>query len=687
MSPPKGPAKLGPGAPSATSSVSPAEERRVLLSPENFMVDPSNSADPQHLAKKWKEDRDYRLGHQQISDVIDYVGRFIKRDSTISSQNLAAYLKKWTQDPKFKEDPLNVVVLGNIRRILGQFETPDNGEQAKKLQAMLPPEEKPPEAAKPAETKPAAKPPVEGNPPPEGWRFIAVTGQFHFLDDKFRILPSIYTLGVIPKEGFGQNQSSDFGLKLGTEFSYRDFGFFTEFYYNDAKPLSALNSASPTLDDPKYNAKFGQAGVNLGMVEYGGSLYGGTPGEGWHGGLFGRKRVGIGLGAGWCQEVAAPELGAKCSNSNFQLSVFNDGDFLSGGYGPVEVGFRLLPITTYLNFPQNGLPESNRLPIEFFLSYHVNSPYVADKATTADDVLAANERVTDAQVTMSALNLFTGTLRNNNIRKTETAYQSQRIIALAIDDKQYGLLNAGTMVGGVVSGFNEGTTAYRLQRELRFGSNGHRIGLGVLLGTEMAINLAGMFATPGLPTQSEYLAGEREGITNLQARTFRLSLPTIATRDALLTLGAVGAFGDLNKSIKGEPFHSWWWPSTHAFLGLGGLVMVLTSGDQSGSGFFGRSILGNTPPNTDRLEIVGSPYDYPGQSGQFYRLETGAMALSYGVSGLLEWGLDKYKYNDLKANPKPESSGKKQDKKGPDIHIGVNTDGRTAGNVTVFGSF
>ncbi|HEX5034920.1 MAG TPA: hypothetical protein VFW62_10590, partial [bacterium] len=275
MSPPTG--VKGAGGSPNIPAISPSEERKSYLQSSEFFLDPSNTADPRHLQKKWEEDPEFRRGHPKLTILLEAFQRFMNRDARITPANLQEAVDAWKNDPEFSKDPLNKVVLANMHRILGRFEDPGNADQATKLRQTLPGLPKPPpEAAKPAATAAAVavKDEKKDSGPPPGWRFNAVTGNFHFVDDTFRIVPSILTLGVIPKEGFGQNQSSDVSIALGTEFSYKDFGFFIEGFYQDAKPLSVLNSASPTLGDPVYNAKFGQSGVRLGMVEYSDALAG-----------------------------------------------------------------------------------------------------------------------------------------------------------------------------------------------------------------------------------------------------------------------------------------------------------------------------------------------------------------------------------------------------------------------------
>jgi len=691
MSPPNGVKPVSAGGNS--KPVDPKEERKAYLKSSEFLVDPSDK-DPAHLQTKWESDSDYRVKNFKLINLMDLFTRFMNRDSDVTPQKMKAAIDSWTGSPEFAADPINKVVLANMYRILGKFEDPGNADQAAKLRATLPPP--PAVEAPPVEVKGDGKGKADeskvGTTAPTGWRFNAITFNTHFADDTMRVLPSGYTLGIIPQEGFGQNQSSTFAISAGTEFSFKDFGFFAEAYYNDAKPLGALNSASPTLGDPQYNAKFGQAGVKFGMVEYSDTMRYGKRGQGFNIGLLGRSRVGIGLGSGWCSDITNPVNGAKCSGSNFQLSIVDDTDFFSMGYGPVELGVRLLPGTTYLNFGNIGLPDTNRVPIEFFANYHFNSPYVGGDPQTPDDFLAGKTKVTDAQITMSALMVASDAVRANASRKTESAYQEQRIVSLGLDrsDKQYGTLNAGTMIGGLISGWGEGSLAYRLAPQFRYGNNGQRIGLGAVLGTELGINLIGLAATPGLPSQADYLAGKTDGITNLQARAFRLNVPVILVRDGLAGLGALGAFGDLSKAIKDGGGQTAWWVGAHGTLAVGGLVMILTSGIGNGTGFFGKSILGNQAPNTDHLEVVGSDYDYPAQNGQYYRLAMGSAFLSYGVNGALQYFLDLGKYNSLKTKQyekdKP-GAGPSKDPTKPDINVGFNTDGRTKFQIGVNGTF
>lgn len=173
MSPPNGVNKAAPG--NDQPALSPAEERSSLLSLDQLLIDPSNTADPAHLAKKWKDDRDYRLTHIKINEVMEFVTRFMKRDPSISPQKLEAYLKDWYGDPKFKEDPINAVVLSNIRRTLSQMKSADNVEPAQKVVGMLPPVEEPKKEEAPAAKgeKPKESDPSKGAliDPKKNWAF------------------------------------------------------------------------------------------------------------------------------------------------------------------------------------------------------------------------------------------------------------------------------------------------------------------------------------------------------------------------------------------------------------------------------------------------------------------------------------------------------------------------------------
>jgi hypothetical protein len=359
----------------------------------------------------------------------------------------------------------------------------------------------------------------------------------------------------------------------------------------------------------------------------------------------------------------------------------------------------LIPLTVYINQnDKNGLPDSNRLPMDFSFSYYFNKPYLASKKPqTIEELLGGNEKVTNPQVTFSLFNILTNSVRINWILRNEIGAQSLRFKALQGDvggdlhpDQVFTLGNALSMVNGVIGGGLSGAMAYRLQRELRFGSNAQRGVLGAALAAEFLANAIGFGATPGIPSQQEFSEGKTEGISNIQARVYRLTVPLLGIRNVLTGLGALNAFGDLNAAIKGDGKSSYHFLIAHgAILGMG-LAMALTSGDQSGSSFLGGTIAGDKYPNPVPSSIDGTQYDYGSQNGRLLRLFTGSMFVGYGFSALTKFIFGRYQYNKLlgkSASGGSNSSSSKQGASLNNLQLRLNTDGKTFGNLTVEGRF
>jgi hypothetical protein len=113
-------------------------------------------------------------------------------------------------------------------------------------------------------------------------------------------------------------------------------------------------------------------------------------------------------------------------------------------------------------------------------------------------------------------------------------------------------------------------------------------------------------------------------------------------------LGAFGALGDRNKAIEQGGLL---YPGLHGALALGGTVLILTSGDGSGTGFLGNSIMGNQPLRgspDDVIALEQTSYDLGSQSWQYARLEAGAQLLAYGVNGVIDFATGRFRYLHLK---------------------------------------
>ena len=203
-----------------------------------------------------------------------------------------------------------------------------------------------------------------------------------------------------------------------------------------------------------------------------------------------------------------------------------------------------------------------------------------------------------------------------------------------------------------------------------------------MMGLEAAVFGIGAGALPGDP-------GRDGSPGSISGQAFQLAWPTILTRDALAALGAVGVLGDRNAAIRSPDIFGHF-QAAHGILALGGLVLMLTSGDGSGNGFFGLSILGNTPPNTGTIAIENSPYNYPNQRLQYYRLETGAMLLTYGLTGILDWGFGRLSYLSMREECRnhPESCSGTSGTSAPSpVSVSLNTDGQSHVMATVSGTF
>lgn len=597
-------------------------------------------------------------------------GYFIPGSAELSASQREA-LQGWRD--RAASGDLEQVALANLREGLSRVSSAGRPQAEQVLEILGPP---PREAEE------------DSSPALSDFSLDSFSLETHFLDDALRPLPRYYTLGVLPEEGLNQSLSSDFALRAGAEARLGPLNMFFQAYTADARP------------DGNPNAVFRQLGVAVGLTEYSRGIRI-APTEGFYISLLGgMSRVGVGLGAGWCDHIDQGEdPAATCDGeSTFQLSAIDESDLLSVGIGPVEIGLRLLPGTVYWNADESaGLPESDRDPFSLRLTYYLNPPQVPQESQDPESVFWRDLTVSEFAFTNTRL--FTNFIQNNVRRRQEAAYQRGRyhlaladVLGASRSDDFYGLFNLGTFLNGVLGGLSEGSLAYRLGRDLHRGDTGQQAVLGAMMGLDTLVQLIGVLATPGEPTEEEYRRGEVEGITNLQAQAFRMSLPTVAVRNALAALEALGAFGDRDQTVRDggiQYFHG-----AHGALALAGLVMILTSGDFSGDGFFNFSVLGNQLPNEGAIEVTESRFAVESQRLQYFRLEAGTMLLSLGVNAILDAVLARNQYLELRerrsrgggegteGDPPASSSAA-----GSPLTVGIETDGRTQAMATVGGEF
>ena len=664
-------------APREIPTTPPAQEGPELLAPEKVVTD-----------SRW-EDASFRVQHMSLYLALGALQDYFT--GKITSEKFQNKFKEWTGDSLFsdpQEKDFNQAVVDQLHAQLALFQSAEYAPKAQEVKGLLPPATPVPVAISQPVVTPAASS-KDTYVKPTGFRFGAITIDVHGADESLRSAPHYYTLGVLPVEGLGQNQSSDFGFSGGAQFAYNDFNFLAGFYQEDMTPL-----ASP--------AHYHRAGIRLGLAEYNAPLVGELGPEGkFHFSLFGRQRLAMELGSAWCNSIDNSDIsGAKCPGSSVQVGVVSQTDTLNLGYGPFEAGVTLLPGKVYLQSEQLGLPEINRLPIEFQANWHFAEPAYAFKPRTSQEVLRDN--VSDAEVTMTAATLGTNEVLNNFRRKQEAAYEETRILSFG-NKSQFTLTNAGTFLNGILTGWSEGSLAHRLARDFHYGNTEQRVALASVLGVELAANLIGLATTPGTPDQVQTFPGQtvppaanlsgNAGITDMQARAFRMNVPQILVRDGLTALGALGTFGDRNQAIKGESaFH----PIMHGALAAGGAVLILTSGNGSGTGFLGYSIMGNQPPEGNVIQLRDSSYSLGAQAGQYFRLEAGTQLFAYGASGLIDYALSRFKYLDLKdcetrqkADPQVVCGGKKSAPEQnlsivSDLHLGIKV-GSNSGQILLQG--
>jgi hypothetical protein len=638
---------------------------------EQILLDPAHSTDPRHYADQWQSSQSFRLQHSTLYLAVDALRSLFSGRHDALSAGQTTILRDFRAFAETHPDSVELLALGNIRRSLAALE----GEQARARSVLevlgQPPAEAPAEPAIPAASTSAVRPDVE---------LQAITLNTHFADAALRTLPSYYTLGVLPREGLNQLQNADVGISAGAEFRIGDFSLFADGYFG-------ANIVPDGAPDTRYH----RLALRVGFVEYGNAL-GGRRGEnGFYGSFIigGRSRTGLGFGAGWCDRLEhADGSSGPCDNSTFQIIAFNDSDLASIGYGPFELGVRSLfnNQTLFVNTAASGLSSTNRVPLEFSLTWHLTSPQAADRAEVP------HPEATWPGVTFTGLRLFNNFWLNNFRRLQESSYEGLRIISLQGDLSSrgnYAQTNLGSFFNGVLGGLDESGMARRLQTGLRHGDTAQRVVLGALMGVEMATLAIGAGAVPGERVDT----ATRSVSIDLQGQAFQLAWPTVLTRDALAVLGAVGAFGDTERVIReGIDAH---FAIAHGVLTLGGLALILTSGDGSGNGFFNMSILGNQPPNVPAIEVAGSAYDYPSQRSQYIRLETGTMLLGYGISGFLDFALGHYlQYLPAQNRRLRERLGESEggsttpaSPTNPTARLGMQTDGQSRFMLTAEGTF
>lgn len=595
-----------------------ASSVRGLLSPEDLLCDPrfeqNGGDDPHHWSRSWQEDSSFRLseGNRSLFFALNTLRSYLSGSDEDLTETGRTRLTRWLEMATGEgAHPLDQTALRNLRQILAAVRGPAQAQAEQVLEiigrpvASAPAEEPTPEEG--TEPEPAQDE-GEGTPPPrqeDSFQMQSMTLETHFADEFFRPLPGIVTLGVLPAEGLSQLQSSTAAFRLGAEARIGGLNFFARLFGGDARP------------DGNPEASFGQAGVIVGLYELANPTLG-NRGDGFYFTLGGMSQAGIGVGVGWCTGIDHSEVsGAECpEDPTVQISTFGESDLFSLGIENFELGVRLMPSSASLNLGGEGLAEFDRDPIAFRLTYYFNPP------PRRPDQSPIRTGVSDEETAFTALSMANGYILNNFRRRQEAAFESSRPFFFGNPD-QFSLLNVGSAFNAILEGLDSGGLAYRLHWNLRHGNDAQRAVVGVLMGAEFLANVIGAAATSGEPG-------------DLQGGSFRLGWPMNLVRDGLAVGGALGLLGDRNEAILGEDGAREHFAIGHGLVGLAGLVLALTSGDFSGDGFFGWSIIGNQPPGEEEIALEESRFSLDDQRSQYIRMGAGLTALSYSLTGLVD---------------------------------------------------
>lgn len=636
---------------------------------ERLLRDPSHVEDPQHFARRWREDSDFRNDpvHQLLYLALDSLQNYARQSSTHFTANQERDLSAWAAwAHSSSAEEIDRCVLANFTEILPRLGEADVA-RAEALRGVLGIEEFEPEEEEVSDSAASG----EGS----SFSMTALTAGLR-LDRPQREFVSDLLLGALPDMGVpGYNQTADFGMELGGEFRWGDFRLFGNIAWNHGVVPQGATAAH-----------FEQTFLQLGLLEYSGDRSW-VGRENFHLGLGGRNRVGLGIGFRACTglNADAAAAGATCSDSTAQLSLVGDSDLLSVGYGPVELTVRLISSPYYFNLSEgNHIPSFNNLvPLEFSLIYHLDHPEAAAAAVSSN----LEVPLTDRRAVYDGLRVLTTAFQDHLSYRQEAALQDSRVFvnlggfgSLAGADGQYNLLNLGSFLGGALRGINAGSLAYDLRRDLSQASEAQRWILAGAMAVEPLVHGAAWLFNPRHET----------AVPSLEESAFYMAMPSLLVRDSLAVLGAVGLFGDRNQAIRGEGIHPYLWLGTHGAMILGGLVMILLSGDGSGSGFLSGTLLGNSRGSLSGTDIEETRYSLASQREQYFRLVAGTTLFTDGARGILDFITSGGRLSPEENAEEPEADSGAESHRiasGPALSLGLETDGRTRGVVSLGGRF
>lgn len=619
MSAPNRPSPVNPS--TVAPIPSPAEERKLLLALDSFLLD-SGAKNPRSYLEKWNADRDYRLAHAELSEIQDALARFFRRDARLSPAKLKSLLDGWLNRPGFADDPLNAIFLKNMRGVLAQFQTPDNAARAAEVRDLLPPE--------PAPVSPPAENPSDAS-----------------------LLP--------PRR-----------LVLGAEFA------------NDTVPVALTDFAGLpisilAIEQSKFTLKGSAefpAGPWIGMVRVGGGTFtarnipgsGDDFGSGWRAGADfalvdpyakSHDRAGGGLELTGIYDHGGEASGVPTPPPVVRLHLFRESDISFRIGDKMELGFN-----TFLNnqdsywilgndtsqipgHPDSPLSTSGTLfAANPFRLFSLSARYYLEGSPGRETASDHNRPFRPGEAGPKLGQLWAGQLINFNRRGTVPAFANSEVLlgvfwpqGMEASRTQFKTIATGLTLFSLQDGWGIAGNA-RLRGELWRREQGwlHK---GLMLGTDavwMGYHLFRVATAkddpPGNQTQEEFDAAPGS-VRDFRGRTAKLSMVLGGWELGLSALDASGQAGNVADADRTR-YNAVSW----AALGIG-LAGVLFSAPLSGNPCLdsGQLLRCGFPGNEEKYfhnGIHAGPGDMRAIEKQYMVSTAAASLLGWGVSRLLQ---------------------------------------------------
>ncbi len=605
------------GAIDAPRPLSPAQERDENLQLANFLLDPGNSEDPEHYARLWNSDRDYRLSHGWVTDFIDALTRFMKRDSRMSASKFEELLQSWLKERA--SDPLGAVLIVNARRVLRQFQTDDNGARAKVAMKLLPPEPAPPK-------------PV----PSEGWvekpKRLVVGFELENDTVPYAALDFI----GLPLSGLATEQSK-FTLKTSMEFPVGDWTGMARLGGGVFSAKNIPGSGSGDVNGSGY-----RVALDFGWVD---------PSAKSH------DRAGFGLELTGVSSHGGEAIGVATPSPVVRLHLFRESDLNWDLGNDWELGVSLPLMHEESYFILGGdtslIPTDSTSPLSSTGSLFAKSPmrmfgisarYYVEGSPGRESVEDQEKPFRPGEGGPKLAQLWTGQLINLNRREAIPAFSNTLVLfgtfwpqGMEESRRQFDTITTGLTLYSAQDGWTMAKNA-RLRSEI-WRRDKDWLNKGLMLGADaiwMGYHFFQTVAAENDPPSNQTLEEFQQNpgsVRDFQGRVGRMSLPLGAVELGLSALDASGYAGR-----EGDADSTRFTATSYVVAGIG-LAGVLFSGPLSGNGCAESGLLRcGFPGNKDKYFKGGIDAD-PGHmraiENQYIVSTSGAALASWGLSRVL----------------------------------------------------